>query len=386
MSLRSLTLALVTGVAVMALGAGPAMAKEFRVDDDGAQCPDRDFNSIQAAVNAAAASPGKDKVKVCPGLYPEQVRITGPAQDGLKLEAKKKAEREPGHTPDPQEEAIIQWPATESPPLALVDINGADKVTLEGFVVRGPYTLPGVLERHTGVLVEGGATDVHIHHNRITQIRMAGPASGFQEGDAVSIGRRRDNPAGPLPTPGTGKVDHNLIEEYQKNGVQVVNPGSHADVDHNEIIGSSAGQAIIASNGVVVFRGASGKIDHNDVSNNQFTPDPQSAGILLLDVVPDTRADHNDVFDNDNGISLNGTTDTEISHNETFDNVDDGLFADSDTADNEFKDNRSFGNGEHDCHDDSVGGGTAGTANEWKGNRGNTQNRPGLCKDATTTP
>ena len=28
----------------------------------------------------------------------------------------------------------------------------------------------------------------------------------------------------------------------------------------------------------------------------------------------------------------------------------------------------------------------AGTANTWKGNKGNTQNRPGLCKNAEVTP
>lgn len=45
-----------------------------------------------------------------------------------------------------------------------------------------------------------------------------------------------------------------------------------------------------------------------------------------------------------------------------------------------------LGNVEHDCHDESVGDGTAGTANFWEGNFGETQNRPGLCKDAAVTP
>ena len=35
---------------------------------------------------------------------------------------------------------------------------------------------------------------------------------------------------------------------------------------------------------------------------------------------------------------------------------------------------------EHDCHDDSTGRGTAGTANIWRDNRGETENRAGLCK------
>jgi hypothetical protein len=43
-------------------------------------------------------------------------------------------------------------------------------------------------------------------------------------------------------------------------------------------------------------------------------------------------------------------------------------------------------NAEHDCHDDSVGLGTAGTANLWIKNHGRTENRPGLCKKALLTP
>ena len=42
--------------------------------------------------------------------------------------------------------------------------------------------------------------------------------------------------------------------------------------------------------------------------------------------------------------------------------------------------NVALGNKEHDCHDDSVGPGTAGTANLWRANRGQTENRPGLCR------
>ena len=37
-------------------------------------------------------------------------------------------------------------------------------------------------------------------------------------------------------------------------------------------------------------------------------------------------------------------------------------------------------NAEHDCHDDTVGTGTAGTANTWEKNEGDTENRPGLCR------
>ena len=104
------------GVCVFALGASPAMAnggKEFEVDDDRAQCKKAGFTSIQAAVDAAAARPGKETIVVCPGLYQEQVRIEGPAQDGLRLEAKKHTKLERDVTADPAREAIIKFPAID---------------------------------------------------------------------------------------------------------------------------------------------------------------------------------------------------------------------------------------------------------------------------------
>src|SRR5947208_8342267 len=84
-------------------------------------CPATPYTTIQAGVDASG--PG-DTVKVCPGTYPEQVRITGHAHDGLKLESLKPLQ------------AIIQWPMPlDTSPLALVDFNMADHVTLRGFTI-----------------------------------------------------------------------------------------------------------------------------------------------------------------------------------------------------------------------------------------------------------
>src|SRR4051812_47871504 len=103
-------------------------------------CPQATYPTIQAAVSASGPN---DTVKVCPGTYPEQVRIVGHNHDGLKIESL---------TPLA---ATIQWPTPETFPLALVDFNNVDRVTLRGFTITGPFTFPACSpDRHEGLLIE----------------------------------------------------------------------------------------------------------------------------------------------------------------------------------------------------------------------------------------
>jgi parallel beta-helix repeat protein len=395
------------------------------VDDDHLQCPNAMFTRIQDAVNASG--PGAT-IKVCPGTYTEQVRIDGHVHDGLKLESLKSWQ------------AIIKWPMLESFPLALVSISNTNRVTVRDFTISGPFTFAGCSpDRHEGVLVDD-AFDAWILHNHVTRIQNSNPALfGCQEGDAVAIGRRTL-----LPSAGSARVEHNVIDEYQKNGVQVVNAGSSGTVRHNQITGSTdpAVQVIIASNGVVVFGGAAARVDHNVISNNNFTPFPLSTGIIL-DESPQnsSRVDHNLLFDNDFGIETDTQIGLEISHNDLFDHhgdaitlcgdttfgcgsamnikvmnnkvsssdgsgialfgavanllkgnyvtmngtavpfdQTDGIRLDMQSEKNRLSENRLDHNIEHDCHDDSSGTGTGATANAWVNNKGNTANRPDLCR------
>ncbi len=389
-------------------------------------CPPTTYFTIQSAIDASG--PG-DTVKVCPGSYPEQVRIAGHNHDGLKLESLTSLQ------------AVIQWPTVESAPLALVDFNMADQVTLRGFLLTGPFTFPSCSpDRHEGVLVES-AFNEHIHHNHVTKIQNSNPALyGCQEGDAIAIGRRTLGSA-----PGSAHVDHNQIDEYQKNGVQAVNSGTVLDVDHNLITGSSnpAIRAIIASNGVVVFNNAAATIDHNIVSQNQFAPGHFSSGIILDQAPPGTSSvNHNRVTANDFGIELDSESNTDVSHNDVTQNTNDaitlcgdptppdfcgpataivvrandvennggsgiflfdasanlvksnhvvgnggaifgdmdGVHLDSRSINNEIIGNDASGNTTFDCHDESVGTGTAGTANAWQDDHGQTSSPSGICQ------
>ena len=70
-----------------------------------------------------------------------------------------------------------------------------------------------------------------------------------------------------------------------------------------------------------------------------------------------------------------------MKHNKSHDQVVwDGIYANADSSGNRIEYNPMERNVEHDCHDDSVGAGTAGTANFWIKDHGLTESRPGLCK------
>jgi parallel beta-helix repeat protein len=382
------------------------------------QCPYAAFTSIQAAVDASGPN---DTIKVCPGTYNEQVRIAGPAHNGLELESVKPLQ------------AVIKWPLLETPPLALVDISKADRVQVQGFTITGPWTSPGCsFPRHEGVLIEQSFND-DIVGNHITEIRNSDALQrGCQEGDAVSVGARNVPGCGNGTLAGSARVQFNWIEKYQKNGVQDVNGGSFADVDHNLITGQNNAPNLAATNSVVVCS-AGARVHHNYINGNRYTP-VLSSGIILTGAQPGSILDHNLIVGNDYGIYADSESRVKITRNRVVGNfadaitlcgdtvegcapftnstvegnsvdgnagsgilllgaasnliqsnrvekngtalppdMTDGIRANATSSDNQIRSNFMDDNVTHDCHDDSL------TGNFWFGNRGETQNKPGLC-------
>ena len=341
-------------------GDGPNM---FIVDDDRAQCPNAAFTTIQSAVLASGAGA---RIKVCPGLYQEQVDI-GPGHDGLTL-----------YSQQPRQ-AIIKAPPVMADPGDIVRIHGVQNVSVRQFVITGPLpdTLFCSLLTRTGVRVDQGASAL-LRDNRITEIRSTSPAlRGCQNGIGVLVGRNFEG------TTGTAWITHNQIDRYQKGGIVVDRAGSSATIDHNSIVHGPPDVIVIAPNGIQISRGAGGQVDHNVVTENNGGA--SGTGILVYQAGSGlVQVDHNDVFRNDDGISFYETDNGTVSHNDSHDQLFwDGLFMDANSQGNTIDHNDAFLNFEHDCHDDSTGGGTAGTANFWIHDKGNTENRPGLCKSSS---
>lgn len=379
--------------------ADPPGHQTLTVGNNPMTCPKAQYLTIQSAVTAA--SPGANII-VCPGTYVEQVLVPA-GKDDLTLRSEKPLQ------------AIIQAPAVMTSPKAIVRVN-SQNVRIRQFTIQGPGGGPcDTLEY--GLLVDQGGSAT-IEHNHIAHIRD-NPLSGCQNGLAVLIGRTS------MATTGSATVNHNRIDDFQKGGVIVDNSGSDARIEKNIVQGVGP-TALIAANGIQVSNGATAKIKDNEVSGNVYTPMAvTSTGILLfasgatdidnnkvhdndtgiyayqadssvavekngvvrstydgitVDTSDGTQIDHNKTQGNDFGIGVYATLNAMLDKNEAKDNSSKGFYAGSDTSNNTFQDNHGKGSGMFDCQDDSHGSGTAGTANFWLKDKGDTSSPPGICQ------
>jgi len=381
----------------------------FIVDDDKCQCPNAQYQTIQAAVDAAGAdgdTNDHDLIKVCPGRYTEQVKIDGPQFNNLHVFGRNSVDtKSPTAPPNPTKEAIIEAPAVLAPGLArdrsIVLVSGAWNVQVRHFFISGPAA-----NIWAGVFVAGGAS-AQIRHNHITQIKDSNPFS--QQGHGVAVGRGFEGEIG------SACVRHNLIDSYQKTGVLVDNLGTTAEVRHNEILGLADPGDPITQNGVQISRNAKAEVRHNKISQNRFGCSCSSSafdaiGILSQDEnntdsttcfgsctpIPAVNPSllvvrENKVFQNDVGIGLGRATYRSLfDHNRPEDNVRVGLRAygitknGGTTTPEAQKNTISYNKMEDnplDCSDQTTGTGTATRANYWIKDKGNTEDAPpGICK------
>ncbi len=352
------------------------------VDNDGADCPQADFNTIQAAV--LAAQPG-DKILVCRGLYLETVLVE---KAGLRIEAK----GAPG-------EVVLQGTAAQRYGIHLRNTTG---VLLQGFRVEG-YA-------DANIIVEGGS------RNTLRQnVATAGTVDGIEVLNSsanvidqnISFANASSVGDGLFVWQGSSDniIRHNETFENGQHGINLFGSGAGNVVfgnraHHNRIRGI---QNTVQSNGNL--------IENNHVFANGLMPVPipiagVGVGIFVLNstnvVVRNNRSDNN----GSNGIALNGASDNLVEKNELSQNGGSGIQvtsnADANTVrlnlirlsgvdgirvndaasgENTIERNIMRENVEHDAHDNSAGPGTGSTANFWVNNKCETDDRGGLLCD-----
>lgn len=299
----------------LALLAPAARGATITVDDNRAQCPGAAFTSIQAAVAAAGAG---DTIKVCPGTYPEQVRI----DKKLKVEG----------TSIGNESLILIRPPAVVPNsnsllgagmaiAAIILVDGADDVTLTNLTVDGQNNgLTGCTPDFVGIYYRNSSGK--IDSVAVRNIRLGPGLEGCQSGDGIFVQSGNGQPA-------KVEVWNSSIHDYQKNGITANEAGTDLTADGNSIMGAGPGQAV-AQNGIQVAFGAKGKIENNTVQNHVFgtcTPGQDcfiATDLLILDTGKMTIKKNN-LGKSQTGIFLltndSDVSDNYISDSDTFDGV-----------------------------------------------------------------
>jgi parallel beta-helix repeat protein len=385
--------------------------------------PHAQYSTINAAV--AAAKPG-DTVEVFSGTYNESVTvdktltIEGEARKGPVIV-------DPGtqgsgftvQANDVKIEGFTVQDAVGNPGISL-------SRSFSGYVIED-----NVLKDNTFGLYlnSSGADRTVVRDNTFMANEAAGPASGngIYSDQGVTNAVIEDNRFTPDPNAnaaiifvGNGtpsQTQRNLTirdNSIDHNGAIILANVSDSTITHNLSVGSDSSGIFFGGNvtGVVVshntlrdgnfsginlltdpttFAGATGPNTNNQIVHNDISGFGDS-GIRLRGGASDNLIAYNTIVHNGfaqdptlgsetgDGITLEDAQNNTISHNRVENNRRDGIHVEAPSAQNRIVDNHLEDNGRFDAYDATTGTGTAGTANTWKGNFGNTENVPGLLE------
>ena len=240
-----------SGIGLFALSVSGALAAELTVG-----CG-YDYATIQAAVNAAAPW---DTITVCPGIYDEDVLITG-NRDGLTIQST---------------EVAALGPNTEVQAFSIgfAPSGGPEYVTIKGFRIGDAVGCAS----GNGVGIESSGNFNTIAHNYVTG--CAGDAA-----IRVNIGNIGNT------------VHHNTVEETYRTGIKV-EAGENHNV-HNNLIDGAGWKCLHVSGGDY------GLVHQNLIANCN------EEGIRL-----ESDADYNQVHQNAvcDSISMSSSADFNFVH------------------------------------------------------------------------
>jgi len=303
------------GIAALGLGCfGPGMwAKTWTVGKPNTGCPNPDYNTISAAVNAAGSG---DTIEVCPALYAEQLLIAKPLiLRGLSEQGIGRVLIQPA----------LMIPLGGLQAVAVITVMNTAGVTIQNFAVdAGDNSTTGCT-----VAVSG----IHFYNS-----------SGTVDNDAVS-GARLSNPLScPTLFPGNGfgvqidqdpnstasfrvSVWNTSIRDFTRNGILVVGSGETADIEDNSITGvgpslgvnqfgvflATGARGLVARN--IITLGTCGAISISDCINLR------SEGVVLRSAGEGVIIDGNTISNVQAGIFVNGAANARVTGN-TIGNVD----------------------------------------------------------------
>jgi parallel beta-helix repeat protein len=256
---RLLFLIAVFAATLVLQGEATAGKKVWTVDNDGADCPNADFTTIQAAV--VAASPG-DTILVCAGTYHERVVI---ATSDLTVRGK-----------GPTEAVVVDADNLGHGIL----LSGTTGVTIEGFTVREGHdndihllnanrnTIRGNIltaAHHDGI--ELFASDGNLVEDNVSIDNLAANACGIflasgSDGNLVRHNTLVNNEWGiQIGASNNNTIFNNDMTENRENGLRNINGASGNVIDGNRVFRNGlASPLTVATNGGIRLGSGTGLV------------------------------------------------------------------------------------------------------------------------------
>jgi hypothetical protein len=215
-----------------------------------AACPQAQFTSIQAAINAA--NPG-DAIRVCKGLYAEQLVVKIP----LSIEADNGATLMPSPMV-PNTSSL----SNGAPIAAAIVVLGTTDVVIIGFIVDGTNAgisaCAPILE---GIVYQNASG--RVIRNAIRNFKLGSGLTGCQSGTGIFVQSGGGQTS-------IVEISDCTIHDYQKNGITANEIGTVVFIGGNVVTGLGLTNGA-AQNGIQVGFGAQGSVLRNAVTNNLWS-------------------------------------------------------------------------------------------------------------------
>jgi parallel beta-helix repeat protein len=370
-------------------------------------CPGGTYPTITLAVTAASAG---DTIKVCAGTYPEKVVVT---KQLTFLGAQ--AGKDGRFRNNPSKESVVDNVTGD---FALS--GGGNNVKIDGFTITGAGASPAPLGPNDyGIEAFSGTSGLVVTNNIIKGnrwgINMQNP-----NGTMPSVIQKNafdKNSTGQDPTcspncggSGTGvficcgpanntSIVDNFFTGHTQTAINFAgNPASHSTGlsvkrnisvdDATFVVATNSDGAVISQNAIAVRPSTtpqgSGMLDFGSnvdlLIDSNLVYGGANSGTSGIRVAAfsgtpstNTRVTNNRVYNRYNGVRLTDTVGATVSANGVSGSSNVGILMES-GANNSFLHNSVSSSAIHDCQDMTTGTGTAGTANHWVGNTGDSNN------------
>src|SRR5712671_3802589 len=229
----------------------PAHGARLVVDDDKVECPNAGFTHIQDAIDAAA--PG-DEIRICKGIYVEQVAIRKP----LKIDADNGAILMPSTM---QANTTSLFDATPiATALLVADTTG---VSISGLTVDGVNN--GISQCAPDLIgISFQNASGQLDRMAVRNFKLAASLNGCQSGTGIFVQSGNGGAS-------SVEIGHCTVHDFQKNGITANEKGTVTIIRRNVVtgLGPTTGAA---QNGVQIGFVADASTTDNVVTNNVWAP------------------------------------------------------------------------------------------------------------------